>query len=43
MLFPYAVWNRQHMPEHFITCFGSPHVIHTDQGSDFTSQVMDTF
>ena len=29
--------------EHFITRFGCPRVIHTDQGSDFTSQVMATF
>ena len=29
--------------EHFITRFGCPQVIHTDQGSDFTSQVMATF
>ena len=29
--------------ENFITRFGCPKVIHTDQGSDFTSQVMKTF
>ena len=29
--------------ENFITRFGCPHVIRTDQGSNFTSKVMTTF
>ena len=31
------------LAENFISRFGCPQIIHTDQGSNFTSQIMSTF